>query len=697
MGTFTFKWPHSASEVFVTGTFDDWGKTVKLDRVGDVFMKEVSLPADKKVQYKFVVDGTWTTDSHAREENDGHDNINNVLLPEDIQAQSSTENHTPKALGDNLNSTAPAIMSGVTPDSTTAALAAEVPKEESNSGLPGAFPETPVQETEKLLSVNPIPASGGLGNPITLQPGEKVPEPSSIHTNTVDSTVKLDKESYEKSDSLPLGSSGLPGSSAATETSALPADTTHLIPESSLPMGGPAQQAAMADLNYTMQSAAPTSTTAALAAEVPLEESKLSNGTAAPAADVPEVVKESIGESHESPEAAANEEAVLEKKRLEEELQKRVSVEQSTGAHAPTTVAKDVPEIVKESIAQSHQLPGAAGDDEIVKEKLTMEDELHQRVSVEQSTGAPAPTTAAKDAPEIVKESIAESHQLPGAAGNEEAVKEKLRMEDELQKRVSVEQSAGAAAPIVTAAAASSAAEPAKGVPEVVKESIAESSQGPEAAANREAVTEKQAMESELRKTIPVEQSTGTPAPAIAATTATATSATEPAKDVPEVVKESIAESSQGPEAAANREAVAEKQAMESELQKTVPVVETAGAPAPATTAATQAVAPGAGSLSVPPVDSSNVSPTSTPPPGRAAPTSAAPVSAPQSTQTQEAPIVTTGVESSEAAAKSTPSKPTDSAQQSAKTSGSGELHPKDDKKKKRLSGFFSKLKEKLK
>jgi hypothetical protein len=37
--------------VFVTGTFDDWGKTVKLDRVGDIFVKEVSL-APEKTHYK---------------------------------------------------------------------------------------------------------------------------------------------------------------------------------------------------------------------------------------------------------------------------------------------------------------------------------------------------------------------------------------------------------------------------------------------------------------------------------------------------------------------------------------------------------------------------------------------------------------------------------------------------------------------
>ncbi|CEJ56519.1 hypothetical protein PMG11_02723 [Penicillium brasilianum] len=462
MGTFTFKWPHSANEVFVTGTFDDWGKTVKLDRVGDIFAKEVSLPTDKKIHYKFVVDGIWTTDSHAREENDGHDNINNVLLPEDIQAPT----HTQEASTHDV--TTPAIMSGVTPNSTTAALAAQVPKEQSNGGLPGAFPETPGQESEKTLSVNPIPASGGYGNPIKLNPGDKVPDLSSIHGNTVESTVKLDKESYEKGDSVPLGSAGTQSDTAGSSAFTVPPVTKNLIPESSLPIGGPAQraaqadqaqtstgglaqQAAMADPGYTIQSAAPTSTTAALAAEVPLEKNKQTNGTAVPANDVPQVVKDSIAEAHENPEAAANKEAVV------------------------------------------------------------------------------------------------------------------------------------------------------------------------------------------------------------------------------------------------------DKQAVESELQKTVPLEESAGAPAPTTTAATQAVAPAVAGLAVPPVDSADVSPTSTPPPGRVVPVTPAPTSAPAPTETQTAPVVTTGLATSETAAKSTPSKPTEPAQQSANTSGAGELHAKEDKKKKRLSGFFSKLKEKLK
>lgn len=47
--------PYNANEVFVTGNFDDWGKTVRLDRVGDIFSKRVSLPTDKRIHYKACI------------------------------------------------------------------------------------------------------------------------------------------------------------------------------------------------------------------------------------------------------------------------------------------------------------------------------------------------------------------------------------------------------------------------------------------------------------------------------------------------------------------------------------------------------------------------------------------------------------------------------------------------------------------
>jgi hypothetical protein len=42
-----------ASEVFVTGTFDDWGKTQRLDKqASGFFEKTVALPSKDKVLYK---------------------------------------------------------------------------------------------------------------------------------------------------------------------------------------------------------------------------------------------------------------------------------------------------------------------------------------------------------------------------------------------------------------------------------------------------------------------------------------------------------------------------------------------------------------------------------------------------------------------------------------------------------------------
>ncbi|KAL0942265.1 uncharacterized protein CTRU02_200151 [Colletotrichum truncatum] len=53
MGTFKFTWAHPAEEVYVTGTFDNWTKSERLDKVGDSFEKTVTLPeTEGKIYYK---------------------------------------------------------------------------------------------------------------------------------------------------------------------------------------------------------------------------------------------------------------------------------------------------------------------------------------------------------------------------------------------------------------------------------------------------------------------------------------------------------------------------------------------------------------------------------------------------------------------------------------------------------------------
>lgn len=44
---------HPADEVYVTGTFDNWAKSVRLNKVGTAHEKTVELPkSDEKILYK---------------------------------------------------------------------------------------------------------------------------------------------------------------------------------------------------------------------------------------------------------------------------------------------------------------------------------------------------------------------------------------------------------------------------------------------------------------------------------------------------------------------------------------------------------------------------------------------------------------------------------------------------------------------
>lgn len=460
MGSFVFKWEHPASEVYVTGTFDNWSKSEKLIKTGDVFAKDVTLPsAAEKIYYKFVVDGNWVTDHTAPQEDDADGNLNNVLTTDRIIK------HTPETAG---------IMTGVTPSSTTAALAKDVPLEKPSSGssdLPGSFPETPgvadkgefsvdplpaadgavnpiklapgekvpdpstftnhtvisgvhddpelvaadqAKEAEPTFSVAPLPAFPGAVNPVTLAPGEKIPDANTVTGNTINSGITLDKESYENSGALgtapvlpPVVTPQSERDQNGTGVLDLPPISKSLIPESSLPIG--TSGADTFDASPTIQSVGPTSTTAQLAAAVPLESSK-----------VPEIVKESQEEAGFEPEASGIAAEVQGKNAVESELLEKVPEEPPTSEGTASTVTGQLPTSNQESVASIN-------------------------------AGADVNSTA-KDTPEIVKESIAESGQDPEAAGNEEAVLEKKAVEKELLSEIKPETSTGEPAPNITSA-----------------------------------------------------------------------------------------------------------------------------------------------------------------------------------------------------------------------------------------------------
>lgn len=378
-----------------------------------------------------------------------------------------------------------ATLSSAAPESTTAALAAAVPKEDAKSkseeSVPGAFPLTPPAETPskepQAFSVNPIPATEGLGNPIKLEPGEKVPDPSTITTNTVESTVKHDKEpepeeaevsvapipatagagnpihlepgekvpdpstltantisstaktdpeSYEKADALPPQLGPVVTQEAERVANGgmfgLPPVAGALVPESSLPKDVDAQTEK--DPGFTIQSAAPTSTTAALAAEVPKEPR-----------GVPETVTESQKEAGFAPEAAANPVAVEEKKEVEQELKEKVP-EEPPATESSTT----------EQVANSTAETFAAATYE-AKDKAA------------ETIGLNGQATA-REVPEVVTESQKAAEASPEASANPEAVEEKKEVEAELLKEVKKTDEAGEPAPTVTAATAETAPGP---------------------------------------------------------------------------------------------------------------------------------------------------------------------------------------------------------------------------------------------
>jgi hypothetical protein len=428
-----------------------------------------------------------------------------------------------------------AIVSGVTPESTTAGLAGAAPIEGTENAEgddnkpattlpdepaysnppPGAFPETPANESEDF-GVKPIPASEGIGNPVSLPAGEKVPDPSEINSNTVDSTVTTSKEGYEqdastafpvaaaaagvgtyaheeKSEADSFGVNPIPASSgisnpisvpagekipeqssfnpntvestattskegyekdasaalvapavvadatgvdaAADSAFSVPETSKNMIPESSLPMNGEVKDTT--DAGPFVSSAAPNSTSSHLASTVLLEpkrearvideEDEAPSATlTGPAPTIPEMVKESYSEAHQSPEAATSAEAVSEKALVENELLGKVKSTDAAGEPAPSlaaegtssapvsSVASNVPAVVKDSISQAHQPAEAAAAQEVVNEKRDVESELLREVKPTDAAGEPAPTVAAATS-ETAPKATSEAAALGGA------------------------------------------------------------------------------------------------------------------------------------------------------------------------------------------------------------------------------------------------------------------------------------------
>jgi hypothetical protein len=324
-------------------------------------------------------------------------------------------------------------------------------------------------ESEPTFSVAPLPAFAGAVNPVQVALGEVLPHPSTVTDHTIDSTVRLDKESYENGGALghapvlpPVVTPQSERDEKGTGVPDLPPISNSMIPESSLPIA-PEEAAAAQEAVPTIQSAGIESTTAQLAGAVPLEPAKL-----------PEVVKESQEEAGFTPEASAIPEEVKEKAEAEKELLSQVPEAPSTseGTGGKETADKSEGDVTAgEAAAAVDKLPESITSKlpESVQKSISdinaksSEDTAAEATPATTTAEAPAAVeTTATDTPEVVKEPIAASGEAPEAAANEEAVLEKKEVEKELLSEVKVETSTGEPAPTTTAASTLAAPAPTK-------------------------------------------------------------------------------------------------------------------------------------------------------------------------------------------------------------------------------------------
>lgn len=452
----------------MTGTFDNWSKSVKLEKHGnDTFYKTVSLPSEK-VYYKFVVDGNWVTDHTKAQESDYSGNVNNVLTVQDLKAAPASSS----------------FLSSASPSSSSAEMAGKQPFESSRDvqdkespqftkddlhehDIPGAFPETPFgelggfnlpsssgsdnnaqstsrdesslasvaeEDTEQSFGVSPIPASSGRGNPINLAPGEPVPHPSTFNDNTVQSTVRDDPSliSGEEDDEQTFGVAPIPATSGIGNPIKLAAGEA--VPDPST-LTRNTVDSTVGDMRYN--GGAPILPPV-------LDESEEREAAGASMFGIPSLG--SLGGSSRSmiPESSLPMYGNA-------DLPKGAGFGISSAAPQSTSAQlagqqpireRGVPEVVQDSQEAADAEPEASSNAEAVREKSAVEDELRSTVAEVPGNSATTGTGNAESVPAVVTQSQHKARADPEAAASPAAVDSKSAMEEELRQKVPEESSA---------------------------------------------------------------------------------------------------------------------------------------------------------------------------------------------------------------------------------------------------------------
>ncbi|EGX50650.1 hypothetical protein AOL_s00075g76 [Orbilia oligospora ATCC 24927] len=499
-GTFSFKWSEPAEEVYVTGSFDNWTKSEKLTKTADgSHVGVVTVPIEKNT-YKYVVDGTWTTDPKQRVEQDASGNDNNYLLVEDIIPTEEPTLAIPAPIPDTSDATVTPFLHSAGGGSTTAALAAEVPLEpkKEKAKEPEPVPEAtkepdtiatlPVIESQPPLevfsSIGPESTTAALAAEVPLEVAAKqdpivpeatkavvapedlpTPDPKSVpgylpdtieEKDEVDQVVSINpfpaSETADNPIQLAPNDPIPPHTASITDNVKLDRESYEHADASNLGVGATAA-AALAAVTGAVAAAVDTSGVKNL-----IPESSL------PAVGIADAVKSLLPE------------AVVGKVEKEED-------------HS-TATTEVVPPVVVESQEKAGVDPEASGNPAAVEAKKEVEDELVEKVE----KAAPEATTdfPRADVPEVVRESQAEAGVPLEASASPIAVEAKKEIEAELKSEVKPVE------PIAEEPVASPSETPL--VPAVVAASIEKAGVPAEATANPVAVEAKAIVEEAITK-----------------------------------------------------------------------------------------------------------------------------------------------------------------------------------------------------
>lgn len=582
------------------------------------------------------MDGEWIIDPDAPNEDDGHYNINNYLLPSEIKRDEATDtaDSVPKSptsahrivatssappgsnTAEGALTEAPTVSAGgdgaplltkeqsaanlarwiphVTPDPDRAVTRTLYPRNgpaapkpaKKDEDIPGAFPETPANEPDSF-SVNPIPATGHQDTQSSVTTSkEEFENAGGVGTATDDQPVSVNplpatghkdiqsSVTTSKEDFDNAGGEGTATDDQQVSVNPLPA-TGHSDIQSSVTTSQEDYEKAGAF--GTAGLAAAGVGVAGVAAASALSKPKETDKDIIPESSLP-MNPEQLDTTDRGPFLNSAGPGTT-----TADLASQVPLEPKREAQVIDSSAPDTSSASKGTEPTPFISSSGPG---------TTTADLASQVPLEPKREAEVVDSSRPEAPEPSKEASATPFvSSVGAGATTAALASQVPLEPKRDAEVieptAVSKETDASPFISSSGPGTTTADLASQVP------VEQKRQGmvvDDEPASPEVVAEKAALEKELLQKVPESEAKGEPESAAAAQSSYYGLATS----VPEPVEESIAKAHASPEAATETSVVAEKSAVERELHAKVPVDESAGEPAPTLSAATATTAPAA-------------------------------------------------------------------------------------------------------